>query len=434
MSGGTPRPNRRRLLLVAFHYPPIQGSSGVHRSLAFSRYLPEFGWDVSVLTVATRAHEQWLADNLKLIPSHVRVVRAPTWDAARHFALLGRYPSSLALPDRWSSWIPFGTRAGLRVVRQEKCAAIFTTFPIASAHVIGRRIHERTALPWIADFRDPMATLTYPHEAPLRKLWTDIQDATVRNAARITVTTPGAAAFYARMYPQLNAQRIAVIENGFDPETFPREDTAVAPRADEPALLLHSGILYPRERDPGPFFRALRRLLDRDVIGPRTVRVRLRASGSEAEYRAMLDSLRLNELVELAPPLPYTQALREMQQASALLLFQARVCNEQIPAKAYEYLYAGRPILGLTDPQGDTGRLLQRFAVPGIAALEEEERITAMLEQTLPLIRAGNYPVATRESVMSLSRRAGAQQLGALLDAAVAERAGASVSCVEGVA
>jgi hypothetical protein len=75
MSGGTPRLNRRRLLLVAFHYPPIQGSSGVHRSLAFSRYLPEFGWDVSVLTVATRAHEQCLADNLRLIPPHVRPVR-----------------------------------------------------------------------------------------------------------------------------------------------------------------------------------------------------------------------------------------------------------------------------------------------------------------------------------------------------------------------
>ncbi len=428
MSSGTPRPNRRRLLLVAFHYPPIQGSSGVHRSLAFSRYLPEFGWDVSVLTVATRAHEQFLSDNLRLIPPHVHVVRAQTWDAARHFAVLGRYPSALALPDRWSSWIPFGTRAGLRVVREERCDAIFTTFPVASAHVIGRRLYERTALPWVADFRDPMATTTYPHEAPLRKLWTEIQDATVRNATRITVTTPGAAAFYARMYPQLSTQRIAVIENGFDPETFPREDAPAPPAPSEPAVLLHSGILYPRERDPGPFFRALKRLLQRGVISPRTLRVRLRASGSEAEYRAMLDSLQLSELVELAPPLPYTQALREMQQASALLLFQARVCNEQIPAKAYEYLYAARPILGLTDPQGDTGRLLQRFAVPGIAALEDEDGIVAMLEQALPAIRARSYPVATRESVMNLSRRAGAQQLGALLEEAVAERTRASVS------
>src|SRR5688572_15268141 len=99
MNDGTSRARRRRVLLVAFHYPPIQGSSGVHRSLAFSRYLPEFGWDVSVLTVAARAHEQWLAANLRLIPTHAHVFRAQAWDAARHFAVMGRYPSMLALPD-----------------------------------------------------------------------------------------------------------------------------------------------------------------------------------------------------------------------------------------------------------------------------------------------------------------------------------------------
>jgi len=417
---------RPRLLLIAFHYPPIQGSSGVHRALAFSRYLPEFGWDVSVLTVHPRAHEDVLAGNLRMIPDGIDVIRAPAWDAARHFAIGGRYPSVLALPDRWSSWVPFGTMAGARALRRGQFDAILSTFPIASAHLIGRNLQRRFALPWVADFRDPMATATYPHERRLRELWTRIQDSALREASRITVTTPGAAGFYRRMYPEVSPERIVVVENGFDAEIFgaagPGLQSPIA--ATDPVLLLHSGVLYPRERDPEPFFRALRRLLERRALGSRPIRVRLRASGYEDRYREMLARLGLQEVVTLAPSLPYAEALREMQAASALLLFQAAVCNEQIPAKAYEYLYAGRPILGLTDPTGDTGQLLGRFGVPGIAPLEHEDAIVEMLASALPRILDGRYPVPSRDAVMAVSRRAGAEGLAGLLDQVVTERPG----------
>lgn len=411
---------RRRVLIIAFHYPPIQGSSGVHRSLAFSRYLHDFGWDATVLTVAPRAHEATHPDNLRMVPSHVRIVQGQAWDCARHFSILGRYPGFLALPDRWSSWIPFGTVAGRKAIEADRVDAIFSTFPIASAHVIGRNLHRRSNLPWIADFRDPMATQSYPHDPNVRGLWTSIQDDVVREASCITVTTPGAAAFYRRMYPTLSPERVKVIENGFDPEAFPVSDES-QPARDEKVgrlTLLHSGILYPRERDPAPFFLALKRLKAEGVIAPGELWVMLRASGFEEKYAGMVRDAGLTDIVQFGGSLPYREALLEMQSASALLLFQARLCNEQIPAKAYEYLYARRPILGLTDPQGDTGRLLQRFGVSGVVALEDEDGILQMLRSALPMIRNGTYPVAGLDQVMSVSRRAGAEQLAELLNRA----------------
>lgn len=411
---------RRRLLIVAFHYPPIQGSSGVHRALAFSKFLPEFGWDVSVLTVAPGAHERIHPDHYRLVPDHVEVIRARAWDAARHFAIRGRYPSALARPDRWSSWIPFGTWVGNRALQARRFDAIFSTFPIASAHIIGRNLHSRSGLPWVADFRDPMATLTYPHDEGLRRLWMKIQDSVVHNASRIVTTTPGAAQFYRRMYPDVSPERFVAIENGFDPDAFQKAGGARPPDLNS-MTLLHSGVMYPRERDPRPFFRALRRLLDAGVIARDTLRVRLRASGFEEQYRAMLAEYDLSSVVSLDPATSYTDALREMQEVAGLLLFQAQNCNEQIPAKAYEYLFAGRPILGLTDPEGDTGRLLTRFGVPGVAALEDEEAIVGMLATALPKIRSGEYPLADRRAVMSVSRRAGAEQLAAMLDQVLAK-------------
>ena len=48
----------KRLLMIAYHFPPLAGSSGVQRALRFARYLPEFGWEPVVLTVHKRAYDQ----------------------------------------------------------------------------------------------------------------------------------------------------------------------------------------------------------------------------------------------------------------------------------------------------------------------------------------------------------------------------------------
>ena len=65
---------RRHVLVIHYHFPPL-GGAGVQRVLKFVKYLPEFGWDVTVLTSSSRAYavtdESLLAD----VPPEVRVVR-----------------------------------------------------------------------------------------------------------------------------------------------------------------------------------------------------------------------------------------------------------------------------------------------------------------------------------------------------------------------
>ena len=65
---------RRRLLMVAFHFPPQSGSSGIQRTLRFARYLPQFGWEPTVLTVHPRAYET--TDSTQDIPDGLVVRRA----------------------------------------------------------------------------------------------------------------------------------------------------------------------------------------------------------------------------------------------------------------------------------------------------------------------------------------------------------------------
>ncbi len=58
----------KKVLMVAFHYPPYEGGSGVHRTLKFSRYLPENAWQPIVLSAQPKAYPQTGKKQLQPIP------------------------------------------------------------------------------------------------------------------------------------------------------------------------------------------------------------------------------------------------------------------------------------------------------------------------------------------------------------------------------
>ena len=65
-----------------------------------------------------------------------------------------------------------------------------------------------------------------------------------------------------------------------------------------------------------------------------------------------------------------------MRTGRRLLLLQGPTCNHQIPAKAYEYLRVGRPILALTSHEGDTAALLQDAGGASITDLMDEDALS----------------------------------------------------------
>ena len=90
----------RHVLFVAFHYPPEASSSGVLRTLKYTRYLGAHGWRITVLTLDRRAYDIQHAGLENQIPASVRVVRTHFMDVKRALSIRGVYPGSLAVPDR----------------------------------------------------------------------------------------------------------------------------------------------------------------------------------------------------------------------------------------------------------------------------------------------------------------------------------------------
>jgi glycosyltransferase involved in cell wall biosynthesis len=404
-----------RVLMVAYHYPPCTGSSGIQRTLTFSRYLPDLGWDPIVLSASPRAYETTAPDQLKDIPKNVPVHRAFALDTKRHLSILGRYPGFLALPDRWALWALGAVRTGMRLVRKYRPAAIWTTYPIATAHLIGSRLHRRTGIPWIADFRDSMTEEGYPPDPRQFAAFRKIERSAMEHASKLVFTTPGAVRMYRERYPTVPADRFVVLPNGYDEASFADAEENLERKPSARTTLVHSGILYPSERDPRQFFDALQELKRTGAASSSNLRIILRASGHEETHKAEIEKRGIEDLVSLEPQIPYRDALREMLAADGLLLFQASNCNHQVPAKVYEYFRACRPIFAMTDARGDTASVLRDAGIDTIVPLDDANAIAKGLTAFLAQVRNGTAPLVPEADVERHSRRGRTEELAGLL-------------------
>ena len=409
----------RRLLMVAYHFPPLAGSSGIQRTLRLVQQLPEFGWEPLVLSARPFAYERTSDDLMSEIPPGTVVRRALALDTARHLSVAGRYLSRLALPDRWTSWRFDGVRAGMELIRRYRPQALWSTFPIATAHLIGSELQRRSGLPWIADFRDPIVQPEHPADPEMRRQHRKIEAQALRSARLALFATAGAAADCSARNPQTEA-RIDVLENGYDEAAFAAAERlagTVSRDPQAPHVLLHSGIVYPDERDPSQLFAALRRLHAEGSIRPGRLLVRMRAAVHEDAIRSLAQQHGVADYLDLAPALNYVEALAEMLNAGALLLLQASNCNQQVPAKLYEYFRARRPILALTDAQGDTARVLRKAGVERTASLASATEIAALIRAHLAT--QGQGLLADPQQIERHSRRSRSRQLAAWLDSMI---------------
>lgn len=416
------RDMRRTVLMVAYHFPPAAMGSGHLRTLGFARYLPALGWDPIVLSARPLAYPRTAPMDDEAIPSGCQVSRSLAFDARRHFGIAGKYPAFLAQPDRWASWWPFAVSRGLRIIRRQRVRAIWSTYPIMTAHCIARSLSAISGLPWIADFRDPVKNSVEAGNAFSMASQQRWEPRVLHGAARVTFTTPGALRLYADRYPEISREgRLAVIANGYEDAAFIDLPKTSPSRPGRPLVLVHSGLLYSEGRNPVPFFTALARLKAAGNVDAGNLKVVLRASGNESAYAQEIRSLGLEGIVVLAPPVSNREALVEQATADGLLLFQGTRFDRQIPAKLYEYLRIGRPIFALVGECGDTAMILRDVGGAEMAPLDDIDAIEMRLREFITALHVGRAPQIRPGLVERFSRREGAVLLGRLLDQVATE-------------
>jgi glycosyltransferase involved in cell wall biosynthesis len=274
---------------------------------------------------------------------------------------------------------------------------------------VGIKLKRLFGLPWVADFRDPFANdpLVTSRHFLARRLDFRAEAAVLRLADAVIANVPGAADLLKRAHPHFSGN-VHVITNGFDPEFFPERRHG---RAETPFRILHSGELY-RGRNPEPVIDAIERINARGGILGRPLNAVFYGRTDGLEDTLARTGRR--RFVELHGQQPYAEAIRAMVDADILLLLANRGQRASAPAKLYEYLGAGRPILAVAEPDSDVAWVLRNsgtlFRIVGHDSSQQiEEAVTELIEQDR------SAPPACR-GVQFFTREVQACRLAALLD------------------
>jgi glycosyltransferase involved in cell wall biosynthesis len=407
------------VLVVSYYFPPIGGTT-VRRVLRFLRYLPRLGWRCTVVC-ADRPHHPFHPDDpeaLSALPPVEAVLRAPArpWleklmghgqallQAARPGSdgddsdgRVGRrlrrlLHETVAFPDPKWLWIRGAVQAALARAREAPYDVVFATGYPWSAFVAAERVARKLGVPFVLDFRD--AWTLDPREiwdAPRnRRLERDL----ISQAANVTAATDWIRDRMRERCPEVAAERITTLTNGYDPEESP----GAAPELAVPDrfVLTYTGTfndtLPPSSFDQTPYYliEAVSRLEARE-----RALLRIRLVGNLGPlYRAHIRRLGLAEVIEVIDPVSHTRSL-QYQLASDVLLVVVYDCA-QAPAvltgKILEYVGARKPILALA-PEGEASKLVWSHSLGWVEPPRDVERIRNRLAQLIESWQSGSLPV-----------------------------------------
>jgi glycosyltransferase involved in cell wall biosynthesis len=191
------------------------------------------------------------------------------------------------------------------------------------------------------------------------------------------------------------------ITNGFDPDDFTHVHSGVT-QHDEQFTLAYVG-RFDLSQTPETWFSALQKFVEE--IGPDCDRFVLRIAG-HVNRTAQAKLTATGVRCEIQGYLPHREAISAMCQADALLLCSPSGPNGDtiIPAKLFEYLATGRPILTM-GPTGSICELMVQAARAGVSANFEQASIVSALHEVFDAWRSG-MPMegASRDSIADFSR------------------------------
>jgi peptidoglycan/xylan/chitin deacetylase (PgdA/CDA1 family)/glycosyltransferase involved in cell wall biosynthesis len=376
-------PRGLSLLVISYYFPPNPAVGG-RRVARFCNYLPEFGIRPIVLTVDEQSCpsiDRSFKPSAELPIEHARPGLTALdwyrrWSQARerHNAasasasdanpgaqpgrkLAGLRHNLIALldfPDACRGWYLPATRAAKRIIETSQVDAVFSSGPPWTSHLIAHKISRRYDLPWIADFRDAWASDSWrKHEyrnqgVPEWRSRLDfrVEDRWLHNAKLVLCTTDWQRQDFLQSHSGIDSAKVITISNGLDPRSGRPMEPARSKNGRR--VLLHAGELYGGRR-VDTFCQALAILVHNRRLSCDDVKVTLLGAVDpdiERDSRSAAPDLFVNGMIEFQPPVSWESALKATNAADVLLIFQGDH-SAAIPAKFFEYLQTGKPVLAI---------------------------------------------------------------------------------------
>lgn len=419
----------KNVLVIAYYFPPMS-FSGVQRTLKFVKYLPDYGWQPTVLTIHPHAYfafdEAFLGElsgksieiwrtNPPLVFSAVKGKKNLSFgnETLRKFA--NRISQFLFIPDNKIGWKKQALEF-LETKDLSKFDAIYSSAPPYTCHLLAQEIKKRWKIPFVADFRD--AWLEYPYHiywtAWHKKRHQSLEQGVIESADAVITTNDFVRDLFVQRYN--SGERSCVIGQGFDSDDFSKNTAQVPSVNPQEVNFVFTGIFY-EDRDPLLLYKALASI---KIHHPKIFDLlRFTMVGHiQEQFQEAARSLGVAEKFNYCGYLPHAEAIAWQKQADVLWFnigSKQKGFETVAPGKVYEYLGSGKPILAIL-PENHIKKLLSGFEH---CFLIEPNNQTSLENAILVLSQKkleGNLPKPDGNRLKQFDRKVLTRKLAEILD------------------
>ncbi len=440
------------ILFIAFEFPPLS-RGGVHRPLAFVKYLPQSDINPIVITLDeesypdvfdTYGYDEYLGKDIRekadLIP-----IKS---DKAAHPSKLHNFLSIYFTihGNETKNWKIRFNDAIKAAVKKFSPKAIFATVPPFSILPLATEVAKKYKLPLILDFRDAWSQWRTVPYGTIFHYWKTLQmeGKYLREADAILATSEQTLADFMKLHENIPPGKLYYVPNGYNGllkswktmKTYKNEFVIgyvgsfyYSPGAREQMLQSrwrkrgHRIFQYiPHRQDwlyrsPYFFFRALKALNDSyPELGSK---IKVRFAGKIHDWqKEMITSFGLENQVELLGLISHSESLAFQENCDALLITSAKQMGGKdysIAGKTFEYLQMQKPIVAFVC-EGAQKDILEKGGTALICNPDNTEESVQLLTG---LFKGSINLCPNLEFLKGLSREALAKQLAEIINSLV---------------
>lgn len=373
----------KKVLIIAYYYYHRE-NIGSNRTYGLYKYLPQFGWDVTLITnkiskintspniiaisnnnpLPKIAQKVLSFTNLWSSPMSMGVSSKKTRKTNHKISRMQRIIKTVynalskvsicrSIADilfKWlksfyyskiylAGWYHKPLHIGLKLLKSEKYDAIITIYAPASAHEIGSDLQKKTHLPWIADYRDLWSLNHFIHVSESKHNKMVKHELVTMSKAQVLTTVSES---LVKQLIDQHHKKTYFIPNGFDPEDM-KIKTGFRPKF----TITFTGTLY-LDKSLSVLFDTVHDLIEEGFVAENDFDIRFygpRAQWLDDEIQRFAVSNCVKQFGVISK-----DDVKYMQRSSQLLLMAGPQNEDEdgvYGGKIFEYFGAMRPILAI---------------------------------------------------------------------------------------
>lgn len=370
---------KKVLVLAHAYYPLFHG--GVPRIAKFCKYLPDFGWSPTLVTVDWRDHlggrsTTDMQDSCEVIRVATKSLKyeSPKLHVSNRLQLhLKRYQKTIedVMYQDIEKDMYIASRS--TCIKSRFDVILASSFP-QYIHRIAKKISTEFGIPWVADHRDiygqepvienGIRRLSRQYDVN-RGIKNDIDNC--QNASSIITVSEG----LSEMLEKRTSKHVEVVTNGYDDDDYLHIST---PKRNQKMTIVYTGSLF-GNRSCDVFIDAINKLLKKHPEYREKLCVEFYGSCCESFYEKVPKANEISDIILLKGYVKHHEAIQAICMADILYLISHQA-KGIATGKLYEYLRAGKPILSIPGDGDITDRIIQESNAGKITNnLEQAEEI-----------------------------------------------------------